>query len=392
MIAGIVCEFNPLHLGHQHLLQQVREKGAETIVCAMSGNFVQRGEPALLRKHLRAAAAVDCGADLVLEIPTPWAMATAEIFARGGVSILHRAGCTHLAFGSESGETDTLQRVAESLDASEYDWLLRKYLGSGITFAAARQQAVEAMVGPEAASALGRPNDTLAVEYLRAAAHLGAKLTPMAIPRVGAMHGETERGGIASATHVRHLVSEGKIDRACAFLPPVMADTLRHEVEGGTVANISHAERAILSALRQCDAEFLRRCDSGNEGLENRLMSAMAQARNLEEVLFLAKTKRYTAARLRRMVMWAWLRPMDKILDAPPYLRVLAANEKGRQLLRTLRDDGAPVLTKAADVALLGSDACELMECESRWSDLHGLCREAIPPCGEEWRSSPVMK
>ena len=106
MIAGIVCEFNPLHLGHQHLLQQVRQAGAETIVCAMSGNFVQRGEPALLRKHLRAAAAVDCGADLVLEIPTPWAMATAEVFARGGVSILHRAGCTHLAFGSESGAKD----------------------------------------------------------------------------------------------------------------------------------------------------------------------------------------------------------------------------------------------------------------------------------------------
>ena len=284
MIAGIVCEFNPLHLGHQHLLQQVREKGAETIVCAMSGNFVQRGEPALLRKHLRAGAAIDCGADLVLEIPTPWAMATAEIFARGGVSILHRAGCTHLAFGSESGETETLQRVAESLDASEYDWLLRKYLGSGITFAAARQQAVEAMVGPEAASALGRPNDTLAVEYLRAAAHLGAQLTPVAIPRVGAMHGETERGGIASATHVRHLVSEGKVDSAGVFLPPVMADILRHEVEQGTVAEVSRAQRAILSALRQCDGEALRRCDSGNEGLENRLMSAMSQARNLEEV------------------------------------------------------------------------------------------------------------
>ena len=109
-------------------------------------------------------------------------------------------------------------------------------------------------------------------------------------------------------------------------------------------------------------------------------------------MLFLAKTKRYTAARLRRMVMWAWLRPMEQPMDTPPYLRVLAANERGRQLLRTLRDGGAPVLTKTADVALLGSDAQRLMECESRWSDLHGLCREAIPPCGEEWRSSPVMR
>ena len=392
MIAGIVCEFNPLHLGHRHLLQQVRAKGAQTVVCAMSGNFVQRGEPALIRKHLRAAAAIDCGADLVLEIPTPWAMATAETFARGGVSILHRAGCTHLAFGSESGDTTALQRLAESIGASEYDWLLRKYLSGGITFAAARQQAVEAMVGAEAASALSYPNDTLAVEYLRAARYWGAEMEPMAIPRVGAMHDEGERGGIASASHVRHLVGEGKVDSAALFLPDGMADVLSDETEKGATAHLSRAERAILSALRKCDADALRRCDSGSEGLENRLMSAMAQARNLEEVLFLAKTKRYTAARLRRMVMWAWLQPMERGLDAPPYLRVLAANERGRQLLRQMQDRGVPVLTKTADVAALGADARYLMECESRWTDLHGLCRENIPPCGEEWRSSPVMK
>lgn len=392
MIAGIVCEFNPLHLGHVHLLEQVRAQGADTVVCAMSGNFVQRGEPALIRKHLRAAAAIDCGADLVLEIPTPWAMATAEVFARGGVSVLHRAGCTHLAFGSESGDTAALQRVAESLGASEYDWLLRQHLDSGITFAAARQQAVAAMVGEEAASALSRPNDTLAVEYLRAAVHRGAEMRPLAIPRVGALHHESERSGIASATFVRQLVSEGKLDSACAFLPDVMADALRYEVRNGGVAQTARAERAILSALRKSDAAALRRCDSGNEGLENRLMSAMMQARNLEEVLFLAKTKRYTAARLRRMVMWAWLQPMEQAMDAPPYLRVLAANDRGRRLLRKMRDEGAPVLTKAADVTALGADAQRLMECESRWSDLHGLCREHIPPCGEEWRSSPVMK
>ena len=391
MIAGIVCEFNPLHLGHVHLLEQVRAQGAETVVCAMSGNFVQRGEPALIRKHLRAGAAIDCGADLVLEIPTPWAMATAETFARGGVSILHRAGCTHLAFGSESGDTAVLQRLAESLESSEYDWLLRRHLDSGITFAAARQRSVAQMVGAEAAAALSHPNDTLAVEYLRAAYHWGAQMQPLAVPRVGALHDEAERGGIASASHVRHLVSEGKVDRACTFLPAVMADVLRCEVHNGGTAEVSRAERAILSALRQSDAAALRRCDSGNEGLENRLMSAMAQARNLEEVLFLAKTKRYTAARLRRMVMWAWLQPAPA-MDAPPYLRVLAANERGRQLLRQMRDKGVPVLTKAADVSALGSDARRLMECESRWSDLHGLCRAAIPPCGEEWRSSPVMK
>ncbi|MBQ3549322.1 MAG: nucleotidyltransferase family protein [Oscillospiraceae bacterium] len=390
MIAGIICEYNPLHLGHVHLLQQVRKAGADTIVCAMSGNFVQRGEPALIRKHLRAAAAIDCGADLVLEIPTPWAMATAEIFARGGVSILHRAGCTHLAFGSESGDTAALQQVAQSLDNAAYPALLRQFLADGITFAAARQQAVARLTDEDTAALLSSPNDTLAVEYLRAASR-EASLTPLAIPRMGAHHHGAVSHGIASASHVRRLVAAGQLEEACSFLPSVMADGLRYEVRHGNTAQLIRADRAILSALRQSDEETLRACDSSGEGLEHRLLRAIEEGCSLEEVLQLAKTKRYTAARLRRMAMWGWLRPAA-VPSTPPYLRVLAANDKGRQLLRKLRKEGAPVLTKAADAAALGVEAAELMAREAGWTDLHGLCREVIPPCGEEWRSSPVMK
>lgn len=388
MIAGIVCEFNPLHLGHQHLLRQVRRSGAETVVCAMSGNFVQRGEPAFLRKHLRAEAALSCGADLVLEIPTPWAMATAEIFARGGVSLLQMACCDTIAFGSECGDTALLQQVAESLDASEFDWLLRRYLESGITFAAARQQAVGQMLGRSAAAVLSQPNDTLAVEYLRAA---GGKMQPLAVQRVGAMHDGEAENGIASASHVRHLVQEGKLARGCAFLPPVMAELLQREVQGKTVATTQTAERAILAHLRSAAAEDLAPYDGGGEGLYRRLHDAVGQGRSLEEILFLAKTKRYTAARLRRMVLSSWL-GLRRETDLPPYARVLAANEAGRQVLRRMRDNGAPVLTKAADAAMLGEAAAQLMADEGRYTDLHGLCRETIPPCGEEYRISPIMR
>ncbi len=391
MIAGIVCEFNPLHLGHQHLLEQVRKAGADTIVCAMSGNFVQRGEPALIRKHLRAAAAVDCGADLVLEVPTPWAMATAEIFARGGVSLLQMAGCDHIAFGSERGDTALLQQVAESFSASEYDWLLRRFLDGGITFAAARQQAVGQMLGDAAASVLSQPNDTLAVEYLRAARELGAAMQPMAVQRVGAMHDGEAEGGIASGSYVRRLVWEGKLQRGCQFLPTVMADALRWEVQQGTAADVGYARRAILAHLRKCGPDDLAPYDGGGEGLYRRLHDACRQGRDLEEILFLAKTKRYTAARLRRMVMASWL-GLVRETETPPYARVLAANEKGRQLLRQMQDRGVPVLTKAADAAALGGAAARLMEQEGRYTDLYGLCREKVSPCGEEYRTSPVMK
>lgn len=391
MIAGIVCEFNPLHLGHQHLLQQVRQQGADAVVCAMSGNFVQRGEAALIRKHLRAEAALSCGADLVLELPTPWAMATAETFARGGVSLLQMALCDHIAFGSECGDTALLQRVADSFSAAEYDWLLRRYLESGITFAAARQQAVAQMLGAEAASVLSSPNDTLAVEYLRAASALGAKLTPIAVQRVGAMHDGEGDGDISSASHVRRLVRDGKVERACVYMPEAMAQIVRREVQQGNIASMNHAERAILAHLRKCSADDLAPYDGGGEGMYRRLHDAVGQARNMEELLFIAKTKRYPLARLRRMVMGAWL-GLRRETDTPPYARILAANERGRQILRQMQDSGAPVLTKAADVAALGEAAAHLMHDESRWSDLHGLCREKVPPCGEEWRTSPVMK
>lgn len=372
-------------------MQQVRKMGATSIVCAMSGNFVQRGEAALLNKLARASAALSCGADLVLELPTPWAMATAEIFARGGVSLLQMAGCTHIAFGSERGDAALLERVAEAVDSAEVQEKVRKNLETGITFAAAREQAVAAVLGETAAQVLRQPNDTLAVEYLRASRALGVNLQPIAIPRVGAGHDEEAQEGIASASFVRALVHEGKVDEACGFLPEGMAKMLREAVERGEIAHTSRCERAVLAFLRRCELDDLAPYDGGGEGLYRRLYDAARQGRSVEEVLALAKTKRYTAARLRRMVMAAWL-GLVRETDVPPYGRVLAANEAGRKVLREMRDTGAPVLTKAADVAALGAAAEELLRCESKWTDLYGLCWENVPACGEEYRKTPYMK
>lgn len=372
-------------------MTQVRAWGADTIVCAMSGNFVQRGEPALIRKHLRAAAAVDCGADLVLELPTPWAMATAETFARGGVSLLKMAGCDHIAFGSECGDGTLLQQVAAAVDSEDVQERIRGNLETGITFAAAREKAVAAVLGETAAQVLRQPNDTLAVEYLRASRILGADLTPMAIPRAGAGHDEGAQNGIASASFVRALVHEGKVDEACNYLPAEMGKLLREAVERGEIAHLSRCERAVMAFLRRCELDDLVPYDGGGEGLYRRLYDAARQGRSVEEVLTLAKTKRYPLARLRRMVMSAWL-GLVRETDTPPYGRVLAANEAGRRVLREMRDAGAPVLTKAADVSALGSGAEALLCNEAKWTDLYGLCCENVPPCGEEYRTSPKMQ
>lgn len=385
---GVVCEFNPFHKGHEALLSALRSRGAETIVCAMSGNFVQRGEPAIVSKLARAEMAVRGGADLVLELPTPWATDTAERFARGGVSVLAMAGCDTIAFGSESGDTAALEKAAAITGAADFPRQVTARMADGTPYAAARQQAAEALGA--APGLLNRPNDILAVEYLKAAAAIEVNITPIAISRLGASHDGGPVDGIASASFIRRLLIEGN-DKAFTFMPPYGAEILRREREKGTFpVDITNAERAVLDRLRRMTEVDFAAFDSGGEGLYRRLHHAALEAASLNELLESVKTRRYPTARLRRMLLRCWL-DVESTPDAVPYLRVLAANEAGRRHLRKLRDSGAPVLTKAADVAALGPEAEALLRQEARCTDLYALCCPQVQRPGGEWRLTPYM-
>ena len=382
-VAGIICEFDPLHTGHAYLMEQARRAGAEAVVCAMSGSFTQRGGFAVADKLARAEMAVRCGADLVLELPTVWAMSTAERFAQGGVDILTRTGVvTELVFGSECGDLAGLRRAADCLESPEFTASLASLPEDGRTFAARRQAAL-----------LASPNNTLAVEYLRAVRRLGSPLTARTVRRTGAQHGEEVSGGFASASYLRQLLAAGESDRAAAYMPPAAAKILRRELAAGRITDGTLCQRAILSRLRTMTAEDWRRFDGGGEGLGNRLYQASRSGSTLEAVLAAAKTKRYPMARLRRMVLAAWL-DLPAPPERTPYLRVLAANDTGRRLLRQMRDAGAPVLTKPADVSLLGAEAEALFAVESRCTDLYVLARPdpAQMTPGQEWRMTPVMR
>lgn len=388
-VVGIVCEYNPLHIGHARMIRQLRERGAGAVVCAMSGNFVQRGGAAVADKLARAEMALRCGADLVLEIPTPWAAATAETFARGGVEVLRRTGVvTDLAFGAECADVQALGAVADALEGEEYRTALRSVPEDGSTFAARRQAAVAAVLGLELAALLRQPNNILAVEYLRCLR--GTDIRPVAIQRQGAGHDAGGvADGVASASYVRRLLLAGRTEEALACLPDQAAQVLRRELERGNApADLRRCDRAILDRLRRMEEEEWARYDGGREGLYHRLYQAAREAGDLEELLERAKTKRYPMARLRRMVLAAWLELGDVPAEVP-YLRLLAANGTGRGLLRQMR--GAPVLTKAADVAKLGKAAEELFRQESRRSDLYALACPLVRPCGGEWRITPLL-
>ena len=393
-VAGIICEFNPLHKGHAWMMEEVRRGGTEAIVCAMSGNFVQRGEAAVVDKLARAEMAVRCGADLVLELPTPWSANTAERFARGGVELLHKTGVvTDLAFGSECGDGAALQRVAAALDSEGYEEYLRARLGSGESFAVCRQKAAALLLGEETAALLEKANNNLGVEYCRAMHRVGAQWNVITVPRVGAAHDGAPVGDNASASHIRALLAQGKEEEAFSYMPAAAAEVLRCELAAGRApASLQNCERAVLCKLRAMAEEDFARYDTSGEGLYHRLYQAVRTGCSVEEILDTAKTKRYSHARLRRMVLRAWL-DLAQVPDGVPYLRVLAANETGRRLLRKMRDNGAPVLTRAADVAALGAAAEELFTAEAGWTDLYTLAFPRLEQsvCGRDWRTTPRM-
>lgn len=381
---GVVCEFDPLHRGHERLLRRAGESG-RVLVCAMSGNFTQRGGAACVEKFARAEMAVRCGADLVVELPTPWAMATAEKFADGGVSLLAQCGVKTLYFGSEYGDTDALWATAEALLRADVHRAIRLEMDGGLPYAAARQAVLERETGLGAL--LAQPNNTLAVEYLKAIRRRGLTADAVTVRREDGGH-----HGSASASHIRALLAAGQEANAFALMPPQAADILGREMKKGLApVDPARLERAMLARLRLMNEHDFASYDSGGEGLYRRVYRAVQEGGSLGDILTRAATKRYPTARVRRM-LWAVFLGLEAPGEDIPYVRILAATEAGRRLLRQMQDAGVPVLTKAADVGRLGPSAEALFTREARRTDVYALACPGSPlPCGSDWRRTPTM-
>lgn len=394
---GIIAEYNPFHLGHGWHIAESRKtlenteeiKGEDIpVICVMSGSWVQRGECALTDKWTRTGLALQGGADLVLELPMPWSIASAEGFARGGVDILRATGVVKwVSFGSESGDLESIKAVSDVINGAEYRELLKEELKSGCSFATARQRVVEQLT-KGFGKVLEGPNDNLAVEYVRA---IGDDLTPIAIKRRGASHdsGKAE-GGFASASLIRELAGKGDWSAVERWTPEGTAEVIK----SAGIADMRYVERAMLSKLRSMDrARFAALPDSGEaEGLPARLEKAARESGTLEEFYTLAKTKRYAHARIRRLALWAFLDIGSEISVKPQYLRVLGANGRGQAVLREMKKASQlPVLTKTAHIKELDKKAREQFEMECKATDLYGLCFETARPCGLDLLKGPVI-
>ncbi|MBQ6753030.1 MAG: nucleotidyltransferase [Clostridia bacterium] len=394
-ITGIVAEYNPYHNGHQYLTAKCREAGATHVVAVMSGNFVQRGSVAIMDKRARAKAALSDGVDLVLELPVPWAVSTAELFARGGLSVLAGLGCVDsLAFGCETADGELLQKAAEAVCDIKVHDLIKDELEGGITYAAARENAVRKLYGDEIADVISKPNNILAVEYLKAMKSVGTSFNVMPIKRNGAEHDSLkENGEFSSASALRIMLERGD-ERAFEFMPESsVSEFKRLEKVGRAPVAIDDSERAILSRLRMLSAEDIKEAPDVSEGLENRIYNAIQSATSLEELYSIVKTKRYTHSRIRRIItaLYLGIAPQDA-LHKVPYIRVLGFNEQGREILKLAKDKASlPIIMKSSQSYELPEYGKHIFDLECKATNLYNLATPRILPCGTELTDEVIM-
>ncbi len=391
---GIVAEFNPFHNGHKYIVDTLKANGENTITAVMSESFVQRGECACMSPYERTKAALLNGIDLVLSLPVPYATASAERFALGGVTVLGSMGCIDaLGFGSECGDVECLTKCAKAITAEEFSPLLENRLSEGLSFPTARQKALRDMYGDAFADALSSPNDLLGVEYIKAIDKNKFPIKPIAIKRVGVSHDSNEVSvNFCSASAIRSFLKNG--NEIKEFMPEESFEILNEAVlSGNAPADFTKLENAILYKLRTMSIDDFKKIPDVSEGLEYRFFEAVRNSVTLTEILEKVKTKRYTHSRLRRIVLCALLGITEEYTDIPvAYIRVLGFNEKGAEVLKQAKNTATlPIVTKSSDIKYLDENAKKIFELECKARDIFSLCLPVPQVCGKEMTDKLIV-
>jgi len=395
-VAAVIAEFNPLHKGHMLPLQKAREIVGEdgVVVCMKSGNVVQRGDFAIFPKEIRTQAALLAGADLIIELPAVYVLSSAQYFAEGAVALVAAMGMSenHLVFGSESGEIDILTQTAAVLDVPETQGNIRLGLKQGLSYGAACQNAV-ASAG-DAGEALKTANNLLGIAYLRAISNFGAGITAHTVKRAGVGHDAmTPDSDYASATYLREGILAGQPE--WEYMPKCVADlfqkAMAEEVKPVSMMQIEEVMLALLRQAKENGNGFL----DDSEGLAEKIIQSAERAGSLTELFALVKTKRYHLSRIRRMVLGMCLGfTKEDRPQTPCYIRVLGANNKGKELLAAMRETASlPIISRPGQVKQLGSDALRMFTLESKATDLRALCNLSPEKRrgGTEWLGKPIF-
>lgn len=346
-VLGIVAEYNPFHNGHlHHLTESQKLVEADYTIAVMSGNFTQRGDVSIIDKWSRTQMAIENGIDLVIELPTIYAISSAENFASGAVKILNSLGIVDfMSFGSECNDISILSEVTDVLtnEPSEYKTLLSHELSRGVSFPKARERALMMYLNDirRFNNVLSSPNNILGIEYLKALDRQKSNIHPITIKREGSAYNDDSiplDSGFASATSIRNLCQSHDISILQNFMPETSFNILQDCLENGhIVRNISELDKTIIYTLRKMSIDEIANLPDVSEGLEFAIKSAVNQCNTITELLSIINTKRYTQTRLKRIFLYALLgitkKDMQISKTTKPYIRILGFNSKGRKLI-----------------------------------------------------------
>lgn len=385
MIFATAAEYNPFHNGHAYHISQIKKLGADGIIAVMSGSFVQRGEPAVMSKFERAKCAVRNGVDLVLELPVSFSVGSAERFAAGCVRIAEATGVvSKFCFGSENANVPTFEKTVETLETPEFSSVLKEELSEGKTFAAARANALKEL----GAFAPEKPNDILAVEYIKELKRLKSKIVPVAIKRVGDYHGGST--GFASASEIRRKIDGGVLPKE--DLPKETSETLEKLLlQDKAPAKIENLERMLIGFFRNAEAEELKEYYAVTEGAENRIIAAAKTATSIEDFYEKVKTKRYTMATVRRMIIAPFL-GIKKAEPTIPFLRVLAFNARGAEIMKNIKKSSdLPLITNFTPELAAVPEFAKQIALERRATDIFSLATPVIGSAFSDYTEKITM-
>ena len=346
-VLGIIAEYNPFHNGHLYQLNSSKSiTNSDYSIAVISGNFTQRGDVAIVDKWTRAQMAIENGIDLVIELPTVYAISSAENFASGAVKILDSLGIVNfLSFGSECNDISILSQVTDVLvdEPPEYKTLLSHELDKGVSFPKARERALMMYLNDvrRFASVLSSPNNILGIEYLKALKRQKSLMQPVTIQRKDSKYNDDTiptDSQFASATALRKLCATHHSNILQRFMPEASYKILNDAMENGNIVkNISDFDKLIIYTLRRMSTDEIANLPDVSEGLEFAIKSAVNQCNTVSELLSIINTKRYTQTRLQRILLYAILgitkKDMQLSKTTKPYIRVLGFNDKGRELI-----------------------------------------------------------
>ena len=347
---GIIAEYNPFHNGHLYQIQKAKElTGADTVIAVMSGNFTQRGDTSLINKFEKAKIALQNEVDMVIELPTIYSISSAENFALGGIKILNEIGnIDYLVFGIEEENLEKLQAIADVLvnENDEFKRNIKEELDKGNSYPKAREIVLKKVLSSEnVENIMQKPNNILAIEYLKALKTTNSKIKPFAIKRKNTMHNdENINENYASGTYIRKLFIENNFNEIKKVVPKYTYERLLELKNQGTyVSSINDFSDIVIYKIRTMTKEEISKIADVNEGLENSIKLASTTCKTIDEIIEKVSTKRYTKTRISRILTYILLditkSEMEQSKNANQYIRVLGINKKCEGILKTINND-----------------------------------------------------